>query len=46
MKLKDLYGDSDDLYKLYESLMPVKPVSDDVYDSVYALIDEKIEVKD
>ena len=45
-QVKRIYGDSDDLYKLYESWMPVKPVSDDVYDSVYALIDEKIEVKD
>ncbi len=42
---KRIYGDSDGLNNLYESWMPTQPVSDDVYDSVYALIDEKIQMK-
>ena len=45
-QVKKIYGDSDDLCKLYEFWMPSKPVSDDVYESVYALIDEGIQMKD
>lgn len=43
---KKVCGDSDDLRKLYEFWIPSQPVSDDVYDSLYALIDEKIQLKD
>ena len=39
-------GDSDNLYKLYEFWLPSQPVPDEVYASVYALIDEKTQVKD
>ena len=42
-QVKRIYGDSDDLRKLYEFWMPSQPVPDDVYDSVYALIDERIQ---
>ena len=44
--VKKVCGDSDDLRKLYEFWMPSQPVPDDVYDSLYALIDEKIQLKD
>ena len=42
-QVKRIYGDSDDLRKLYEFWMPSQPVPDDVYDSVYTLIDERIQ---
>ena len=45
-QVKKTCGDSDGLRKLYEFWMPVQPVSDDVFDSVYTLIDEKIQTKD
>ena len=45
-QVKKICGDSDDLRNLYESWTPSKPVSDDVYDLVYALIDEKTQMKD
>ena len=43
---KKIYGDSDDLRKLYEFWIPSQPVSDNVYALVYDLIDEKIRMKD
>ena len=43
---KRLFGESEDLCKLYESWMPSPPVPNGVYDSIYALIDEKIQMKD
>ncbi|MCR4660542.1 MAG: hypothetical protein K5765_00905 [Clostridia bacterium] len=45
-QVKKIYGDSNDLRKLYESWMPSQTVSDDVYDSLYALIDKKIQMTD
>lgn len=45
-RVKKLYGESDGLRELYESWMPSQPVPDDVYASVYALIDERIQVND
>ena len=45
-QVKKIVGDSDGLRKLYEFWIPGQPVPDDVYDSVYALIDEKIQMKD
>lgn len=45
-QVKKICGESDDLCKLYEFWMPRKPVSDDIYDSIYALIDERIQIKD
>ena len=45
-RVRRICGDSDDVRKLYEFWMPSQPVPDDVYDSVYALIDEKIQMKD
>ena len=44
-QVKTICGDSDDLRNLYEFWIPRQPVPDDVYDSVYALIDEKIQMK-
>ena len=38
---RKICGDSDDLRKLYGSWLPRRPVPDEVYDSVYALIDER-----
>ncbi len=38
---KKICGESDGLRDLYEFWMPVQPVPESVYDSVYALIDEK-----
>ena len=43
-QVKRIYGDSADLRKLYEFWMPSQHVTDDVYDSVYALIDERIQI--
>ena len=43
---KKIFGDSEGLRKLYESLTPGRPVPDEVYGSIYALIDEKIQMKD
>ena len=45
-QVKKIVGDSDDLRKLYEFWMPSQPVPDEVYDSVYSLIDEKVQVDD
>ena len=45
-QVKKICGDSDDLRKLYEFWIPDQPVPDDVYDLVYGLIDEKIQMKD
>lgn len=45
-QVKKICGDSDDLRKLYEFWIPSQPVPDDIYDSVYALIDEKIRMED
>ncbi len=45
-QVKKICGDSDDLRKLYEFWIPSQPVPDDAYDLVYALIDEKIQMKD
>ena len=45
-QVKKICGDSDDLRKLYEFWIPDQPVPDDIYDLVYGLIDEKIQMKD
>ena len=45
-QVKRIVGDSDDLRKLYKFWMPSRPVPDEVYDSVYSLIDEKIQTED
>lgn len=37
-----IFGDSEGLQKLYESWLPSCPVPNEIYDSVFALIDEKI----
>lgn len=44
-QVKKIYGDLDELRKLYEFWMPSQSVPDTVYDSVYALIDEKTQMK-
>ena len=44
-QVKEIYGDSDDLRKLYEFWIPKKPLPDDVFDSIYAQIDEIIKKK-
>ena len=41
-QVKEIFGDSDDLRKLYEFWMPSKPVSEDLYDSIFDMIDESI----
>ena len=43
---KKIYGDSDDLRKLYEFWMPSQPIPNEVYDSIYALIDKRIQAGD
>lgn len=45
-QVKKICGDSDDLRKLYEFWIPSQPVPDNVYDSIYAIIDEKIQMND
>ena len=45
-QVRIICGDSEDLLKLIKLWMPNQPVSDDIYDSVYALIDEKIQPDD
>lgn len=40
-KAKTLYEDSEELKKLYEFWIPRKPVPDELYDSIFAEIDEK-----
>lgn len=42
---KSIYGDSEPLRKLYEFWIPHYPMSNDVYDSVFSLIDAKIIVE-
>ena len=42
---KTLYGDSEELKKLYEFWIPSKPVPDELYDSIFAEIDEKTKHK-
>ena len=39
---KTLYGDSEELKKLYEFWIPSEPVPDELYNSIFAMIDEKI----
>lgn len=45
-QVKKKYGDSDALRKLYEFWMPSQTVPDEVYESVYSLIDDKIQLDD
>ena len=45
-QVKKIFGDSDDLRKLFGFWMPSQPVSDEVYASIYALIDVKIQTND
>ena len=42
-KVKDLFGDSEDLRKLYEFWIPNQPVSDESYHAIYAAIDERVD---
>ena len=44
-QVKKIYGESEDLRKLYEFWTPRQPVSDDLYNSIFAKIDEKINHK-
>ena len=44
-QVKKIYGDSEDLRKVYEFWTPRQPVSDDLYHSIFAEIDEKINHK-
>ena len=43
-QVKKICGDSESLRKLYEFRMPSQIVPDEVYDSIYTLIDEKIQM--
>ena len=40
-QVRKLYGDSEELRKLFEVWMPKKPVSDEAYSAYYDLIDLK-----
>lgn len=44
-QVKKIYGESEDLRKLYEFWTPRQPVSDDLYNSIFTKIDEKINHK-
>ena len=44
-KVKEIYGDSEGLRKLYGSWIPNQPVSDELYDSIFARIDERVDHK-
>ena len=44
-QVRMIYGDSDDLRKLYEAWMPERPVPNELYDSIYAEIDKQIDHK-
>ena len=44
-RVKEIYGDSEDLRKLYEFWIPNRPVSDDLYNLIFAKIDEIINHK-
>ena len=39
---KNIYGDSEDLRKLYEFWTPRQPIPDELYNSIFAMIDEKV----
>lgn len=43
---KRLFGETNDLRKLYEFWTPCPPVPNDVYESVYSLIDERIQTNE
>ena len=42
-KVREIYGDSEDLRKLYEFWSPSQPMPDDLYPSIYTQIDKKID---
>jgi len=44
-RAKDLFGDSEDLRKLYAFWMPNQPVSEEAYPAIYAEIDASIDQK-
>ena len=41
-RVKDICGDSEGLQKLYEDWLPNQTVSDELYNSIFAKIDEKL----
>ena len=43
---RNIYGDSEGLRRLYEFWIPSQPLPDEVYDSIYTLIDEKTKAKE
>ena len=43
-QVKKIYGDSEELRKLFEFWIPRRPVSDELYNSIYAMIDDKIQL--
>lgn len=43
--VKSFYGDLEPLKKLYESWIPHHPIPNEVYDSVFSLIDTKLKVE-
>ena len=43
---RNIYGDSEGLRRLYEFWIPSQPLPDEVYDSIYTLIDEKTKEKE
>lgn len=42
---KSVYGDSEPLKKLYEFWVPHQPTPSEIYDSIFALIDEKLKAE-
>ncbi len=41
-RVKEMFGDSEDLRRLYGFWVPAVPVPDETYDRIYAAIDEKV----
>ena len=42
-KVREIYGDSEELRKLYEFWSPSQPMPDDLYPSIYTQIDKEID---
>ncbi|MDI9472667.1 MAG: hypothetical protein GX260_02140 [Tissierellia bacterium] len=41
-EVKKIYGDSEELRKMYESCIPPQPIPRELYESTFAMIDEKL----
>lgn len=45
-RVKQIYGNPKGLHELYAFWLPSHPVADELYDSIFAQIDEKIQIRD